>query len=800
VVGADLEGKVYVWNTAGERVWKQETNVNYSGKPLEPFVDVRYNRANPDESLRRRTQHGLIASPVLADIDRNDGGRLEVVAAAMDRHVYAWNDDGTAVPGFPAIVVDSSKVASIDPQTHAVTFNSNAGRALNQGAIIDTPAVGDLTGDGTPEIVVGTNEEYATNQGNEGPYNASNFNSASVALLAQTGGFTFGGQENPLGGFANVHSRMYALHADGEAHAGGNAVLSGWPAKIGLLQAEVLPVVGEGITGAPVIAPVNCPNGGAGPAVGTLGNAGPAYVLNAQGQSCYGRQDGKDVALQTDFSASGQKYDTPAIPAVGHPAFADFGGTLSFLAPAAGLIRALDLGANEYQGGQDFAAAWDAQTGQFRPDFPAPVNDLQFLTGPSIADLDGLPGEEAVGGTSSLDLYGLNAAGAPFSPAWPKLTTDWTVANPATGSWGTLDTEGGARKRIVSLTRSGLVLAYDTEAPACSSGSWPRFHHDNANSGDYRRDAVSPGKPYDVSSSGGTVTFKAPGDDLLCGTADHYEVVQSNSEINGRNFGEKEPVSGAPTPEQAGSTQSFGVPADAKRFVGIRAVDEQGNVGPVAVVAVSAGFDRPASASPLTVELVPAFRVTLGSTQCAARGGTSSSHGAPLTLESCNPPAYLPGTAARLGPESQSSVSLTAIEGIPETTTDEADLSFSLDVTDVRDRATGADYEPNPAGADVTLIQKLRLTDTYNGPQLNEPATVIDFDFGVPASCAATAGSAGSTCNVGTSADTLTPEMVREGKDMVFQVNRVRLNDSGQDGTPGNADDRFFAQQGIYVP
>ena len=64
--------------------------------------------------------------------------------------------------GFPVLVVDPSKVASIDPQTHAVTFNANAGEALNQGAIIDTPAVGDLTGDGRPEIVVGTNEEYAT--------------------------------------------------------------------------------------------------------------------------------------------------------------------------------------------------------------------------------------------------------------------------------------------------------------------------------------------------------------------------------------------------------------------------------------------------------------------------------------------------------------------------------------------------------------------------------------------------------------------------------------------------------------
>jgi hypothetical protein len=50
-------------------------------------------------SERRRTQHGFVGSPVLVDLDSNDGGRLEIVAAAMDRHVYAWND--ASRPGRP---------------------------------------------------------------------------------------------------------------------------------------------------------------------------------------------------------------------------------------------------------------------------------------------------------------------------------------------------------------------------------------------------------------------------------------------------------------------------------------------------------------------------------------------------------------------------------------------------------------------------------------------------------------------------------------------------------------------------
>ena len=93
----------------------------------------------------------------------------------------------------------------------------------------------------------------------------------------------------------------------------------------------------------------------------------------------------------------------------------------------------LDLALPEYQPpGQDFVGAWDTTTGQFRPGFPPTVNDLQFLTGPAIADIDGLPGEEVVEGTASQDLAAFSAAGTPV-PGWPKLSTDWTVAIPLIG-------------------------------------------------------------------------------------------------------------------------------------------------------------------------------------------------------------------------------------------------------------------------------------------------------------------------------------------------------------------------------
>jgi len=569
VYSADLEGKVYGWDPSGDRVFSAEANPDFSGRPLQPFQNERMGHRN-------RTQHGFLGSPVLADLDGDDGGRLELIAAGMDRHVYAWNDDGSQVPGFPVLVVDETKVSSVDSDSHAVRFGPQAGPELDQGAIVDTPAVGDISGDARPEIIVGTNEEYAVDEGNEGPLNVAPSSAPSLNLLAPVG----------LLDFAN--GRVYAINPDGDPDApaaGTSPFVAGWPRPIGIALSELLPVVGEGINGSPVIAPLECSSGGSGPKVGTFPAAGPAYLLNADGTSCFGEESGRHKTFASDVSGGGGQIDRPIIPAVGLPAFGDLGGTQpSFVAPAAGVIRALDLGLNEYQtGGQDFVAAWDTSTGQLMPGYPSPVNDLQFLTGPAVGDVGGAPGEEVIAGTANLDLTALTAAGTETSVAWPKMTSDWTIATPLLGSFGSQDTEEGAPRVVVNLTRSGYINAYATDAAACAPASSPRFHHDNANSGDYRRDAVLPGRPYEPSQTATAISFRAPGDDLLCGIADHYEIVTSPNPIDESNFDQATPLDSPPAPAAAGEQQSYTVPQNAERYVAVRALDEQGNVGRVAL-------------------------------------------------------------------------------------------------------------------------------------------------------------------------------------------------------------------------
>src|ERR1044072_6944202 len=98
------------------------------------------------------------------------------------------------------------------------------------------------------------------------------------------------------------------------------------------------------------------------------------------------------------------------------------------------------------------------------------------------------------------------------------------------------------------MTRSGYVSAFRTDAGPCTSSSSPRYHHDVANSGDSSRDAILPGAPMAADLAGGTVSFKAPGDDLLCGEADHYDLVTSASPITAAHFRTAPPLPAAPAP------------------------------------------------------------------------------------------------------------------------------------------------------------------------------------------------------------------------------------------------------------
>jgi hypothetical protein len=207
------------------------------------------------------------------------------------------------------------------------------------------------------------------------------------------------------------------------------------------------------------------------------------------------------------------------------------------------------------------------------------------------------------------------------------------------------------------------------------------------------------------------------------------------------------------------------------------------------------GYARPKGASPLRAALVPAY---------ASCSSPNRSHGPPLAFGSCYPPQQASseltvGSPDANGPAANSLgfVRLSALVGIPPTPPDEADLRVATSITDVRRTSDLADYT-----GEVQVVLTARLTDLLGSGSGDEPQTTEDFPFRVTVPCAATGSTAtGSTCALTTTADSLMPGAVPEGKRSIWALAGVHVDDGGPDSDADTlGDNTLFATQGVFVP
>jgi hypothetical protein len=186
-------------------------------------------------------------------------------------------------------------------------------------------------------------------------------------------------------------------------------------------------------------------------------------------------------------------------------------------------------------------------------------------------------------------------------------------------------------------------------------------------------------------------------------------------------------------------------------------------------------------------------------------------HGSPLAFPSCSPPSLASSFLTVGTPDANgagaNSTGYMQLDVIPHQCCPPQDVRITGTITDVRCRgATGACGSANTAGGadyvgELQANTTIRISDHQNGPNVDEPATVVDIPFPVSMYCVGTADpSIGGSCSINSSAVTTVPQATTPAR-AVVQIGQMAVFDGGSDGQVATVQDNtLFMNQGVFVP